>query len=97
MGLNRYARRIDANQPEVVSGLRAMGAAVWVLATPADILVGARGRFVTGEIKDGAKPPSKRQLTPEEAAYAGTCERMGLPHFVWLSLEEAIRDVFGAP
>ena len=96
MTLNRYAKRIDANQPEIVSGLRHMGAAVWVLSTPADLLVGARGRFLTAEIKDGEKPPSRRQLTPEEAAYAGTCERLGLPHFVWLSLEDAIQDTFGA-
>lgn len=34
-----------------------------------DLLVGFRGANLLLEIKDGAKQPSKRQLTPDEAAW----------------------------
>lgn len=93
MSLNRYAKRVDSNQSEIVSALRKAGAAVWVLTSPADLLCGYRGRFLTMEIKDGSKPPSKRPLTPEETAYAGTCQRMGLPHYIVLSVDESLSAV----
>jgi hypothetical protein len=32
-----------------------------------DLLVGFRGRNVLLEVKDGAKPPSRRKLTDDEA------------------------------
>lgn len=65
-----YAARVDANQAEVVMALRRIGASVQVLHTVGrgcpDILVGYRGRCYLFEIKDGAKYPSARKLTPEE-------------------------------
>lgn len=86
----RRAKRIDANQPEIVQALRRVGIAVWVLSSPADLLTGHQGRFRTLEVKDGSKPPSARRLTPEEVAYHGTCESMRLPHHIVLSVDEAL-------
>jgi hypothetical protein len=66
-------KRIDANQPQVVSGLRQVGATVLLLHTVGkgcpDIAVGFRGRNFLFEIKDGDKPYSKRQLTPDEETF----------------------------
>ena len=53
----RYAARVDANQAQIVSALRAAGAYVWILGLPVDLLVGYNNHTYLVEIKDG---PSKR-------------------------------------
>ncbi|WP_282091326.1 hypothetical protein [Epibacterium ulvae] len=66
----RYAARADANQPQIVSALRRAGATV--TATHAagqgfpDLVVGYQGNNFLLEVKDGSKPPSERQLTPDQ-------------------------------
>lgn len=90
MSLARYAKRRDDNEREIVDALRKFGYAVWALDKPADLLVGVRGRFVLLEVKDGAKPPSARKLSPDEHAVAETCGSRGLPYAVVLNLEEAL-------
>jgi len=63
----RRARRIDANQPEIVAALQCIpGVSVLVVNGTFDVLVGANGRNVMLEIKDGSKPPSARRLTRSE-------------------------------
>jgi len=70
----RLRARIDDNQPEIVKALRAVGALVQSLATVGggcpDLLVCWQGELYLMEIKDGAKPPSARRLTPAEADFA---------------------------
>lgn len=51
----RYAARIDANQQQVISALRAAGAFVWIIGLPVDLLVGYEGQTYLFEIKDGPK------------------------------------------
>ena len=51
----RYAARVDKNQSEIVSALRAAGAYVWVIGLPVDLLVGYNGQTFLVEIKDGPK------------------------------------------
>ncbi len=87
----RQDARVDANQNEIVEGLRGMGASVAVTSTLGkgfvDIVVGHRGRNFLFEIKDGSQPPSKRKLTPAEQefhdAWRGTI-------FIVNSLDEAL-------
>jgi phosphoserine phosphatase len=55
----RYAARVDANQEQVVSALRAAGAYVWIISLPVDLLVGYQGHTFLMEVKDG----SKKRLT----------------------------------
>lgn len=66
----RRAAKIDANQPEVVSALRGIGATVQPLHSVGkgcpDLLVGFRGRNVLLEVKDGSLPPSARKLTEDQ-------------------------------
>ena len=71
----RRAAKIDANQNEIVAILRGCGATVQSLAatgkgTP-DLLVGFRGQNWLIEVKDGAKPPSARKLTPDQVDWHG--------------------------
>lgn len=51
----RYAARVDVNQTQIVSALRAAGAYVWIIGLPVDLLVGYKGRTFLVEIKDGPK------------------------------------------
>lgn len=67
------ARRVDDNQGELVAALRAIGCSVCDLSGVGcgvnDLLVGFRGRNVLIEVKDGAKPPSARKLTPAQVIF----------------------------
>jgi phosphoserine phosphatase len=51
----RYAARVDKNQSEIVSVLRAAGAYVWIISLPVDLLVGYNNQTFLVEIKDGPK------------------------------------------
>jgi len=51
----RYAARVDANQAQIVSALRAAGAYVWIIGLPVDLLVGYNNHTFLVEIKDGPK------------------------------------------
>ena len=71
-------RRVDANQAEIVEEFRRQGCSVLHLHTVGkgcpDILVGMKttkyGKInILVEIKDGAKPPSQRRLTDDEAKF----------------------------
>ena len=51
----RRAARVDANQQQIVSALRAADAYVWIIGLPVDLLVGYKGYTFLMEIKDGPK------------------------------------------
>lgn len=51
----RYAARVDANQAQIVSALRAAGAYVWIIGLPVDLLVGYNNHTYLVEIKIGHK------------------------------------------
>jgi hypothetical protein len=66
----RRAARVDSNHGEIVSTLRRLGATVQDASRMGggfpDLVVGFRGRTLLVEVKDSAKPPSARQLTPDQ-------------------------------
>jgi hypothetical protein len=55
----RRAARVDANQEQIVSALRAAGAYVWIIGLPVDLLVGYKGHTFLVEVKS----TSKKRLT----------------------------------
>ena len=69
----RQRPRLDGNQQEMVRALRARGCSVQSLAGVGagvpDLLVGRGGVNVLVEVKDPARPPSKRRLTAAEQAW----------------------------
>ena len=72
----RRASAVDANQPAVVAALRKIGASVTPLHAVGkgvpDLLVGYRHQTWLIEVKDGAKPPSARGLTPDQIEWHAT-------------------------
>lgn len=69
----RRAAKVDANQPEIVAALRKLGCSVKPCHTVGegfpDLACGYRGQTYLVEIKDGAKPPSARRLTPDQVKF----------------------------
>ena len=69
----RTAARTDANQSAIVQAFRQCGCRVLDLSRMGqgipDLLVEFRGRLFLVEVKDGAKSPSKRKLTPAEKTW----------------------------
>ena len=70
------AAKVDANQSEIVFALRGVGATVQHLHAVGkgcpDLLVGYRNQNILMEVKDGAKPPSGRKLTPDQVEWHGS-------------------------
>ena len=90
----RRAAKIDDNQPAIVSALRDVGASVQSLASLGDgvpdILVEFRKVLFLMEIKDPSKPPSKRQLTPDQVEWH---RRWGGPVHIVETIEDAFNVI----
>jgi hypothetical protein len=86
----RYGAKIDANQPEIVAALRKVGCTVQHLHAVGkgcpDLLCALAGATFLIEVKDGAKPPSKQALTPDQAAW----------HAGWGAQVHIVNSVAGA-
>lgn len=68
------AKRIDANQNQIVKQLRQLpGVSVKITSMVGDgfvdAVIGYMGRNYLAEIKDPNQPPSKRKLTPDEQRF----------------------------
>lgn len=92
--MKKYGK-VDANQTAIVSALRAAGATVQSLASVGggcpDLAVGFRRVTYFLEVKDGRKPPSARELTPDQIAWH--TEWNGGPLLVVTSPEEALAAI----
>lgn len=71
--MGRLAARTDRTQRAIVDRLRREGASVCSLhrvghGVP-DLLVGIRGETHLAEVKDGARAPSRRTLTPDQVRF----------------------------
>lgn len=72
-GIVRRAHRLDSNHAELVKAFEKLGCSVLSLAGlgsgAPDICVGFGGLQLMCELKDSAKPPSARKLTPDEERF----------------------------
>ena len=66
----RHAKRVDANQDQIVIALRAAGADVWIISLPVDLLVGYNVHTFLLEIKTDAK---KRLTTLQRDFFESWC------------------------
>ena len=95
--MRKHARRVDANQSIIVSGLRDIGCSVLVVSHVGgempDLIVGFRFRTMLLEVKDGDKPASARKLTPHQIMFRASWRG----HYaVVKNLDEAIQAVIEA-
>jgi len=90
----KRAAKVDANQKQIVQGLRNAGCSVLILSQVGkgcpDIAVGFGGFTILMEIKDETKPPSARKLTPDEEQFFRTWRGSAA---VVKSLDEAIEVI----
>ena len=93
-----HAKKVDANQAEIVETFRYLGARVAITSSVGGGFTDLVVQYVYPnryfnrstitmlvEIKDGAKPPSKRKLTPEQVKFHA--------EFV-CHIVETVRDVY---
>ena len=83
----RHAARTDDNQPAIIEAMRAVGAKVYYLKLPLDLLVWFRGRYLLMEVKD----PDGR-LTKAQVEFIGSWP--GEVHVV-VTPQEALRALMG--
>lgn len=94
------ASRVDENQPEIVEALRQVGATVihcHELKNAFDILVVFRGRYFPAEIKNPLRAPKRKpvesMLTEGEAECKALIESAGGEYFIWLTVDQALREI----
>ena len=91
------AKKIDANQNEVVKKIRSIPN-VSVAITSAlgngfpDLVIGYKGLNYLIELKDGNKTPSQRKLTPDEEKFR---EQWNGNYHVCNSYQEIIKVIYG--
>lgn len=83
MSLNRYAKKRDVSEPEIVSALTRCGFSVERLDRPVDLLVGWRGRCFLVECKTG-----RRKLNANQRDFTDTWR--GPPVVILRDAQEAI-------
>lgn len=88
MSLNRYAKRRDANEPELVELARACGAFMYQTDDPGDWLCGYRGQWVVVEIKTEDGSP-----TPAQIEFSREARQRRLPYWTWVTREDVCRDL----
>lgn len=85
MSLRRHAASSDSNQPSIVKALRAVGAVVYVLREPVDLLVGYARQWVLMEVKD-----VKGRTTPAQDAFFKESSDIGGVAAVVRNVDEAL-------
>lgn len=96
--MKRYAFRKDANHNPIADVFARMGAGVYDAANdnaPYDLIVFWRGQTIFVEIKDGAKPPSARKLTPKAIEFHEVCTRHGGKVVIVKCVEDAVTVLGG--
>jgi hypothetical protein len=84
VSLNRYAKRRDTNEGELVAVAKQFGA-LWIQDGPLDGWVGYRGHWTPVEIKHG-----KNRYTDAQHLFIAKCLSNRVPYFTW----RTERDVF---
>jgi hypothetical protein len=63
--------KIDANQPDIVRALKAVGASVYFIDRPVDLLVGYKGHTYLIEVKNLATGYGRSGLNVNQKKWAG--------------------------
>ena len=85
MSLRRHAAAVDLNQQSIVKALRAVGAVVYLIREPTDLLVGFNRQWVLMEVKD-----VKGRLTPSQEEFFKESNEVGGVAAVVRNVDEAL-------
>ena len=77
----------DANQPEIVQALRSIGAIVFLIGIPLDLLVAFRGKLILMEVKN---PDGENTVSKSQQVTIDLLESVGVHVPVVRSVDEAI-------
>ena len=68
----RRAARVDANQAEIVAHMRGLGASVYLIGMPVDLLVGINCKTALVEVKDPKSRYGKKGLNENQQLFKDT-------------------------
>ena len=87
----RHAARVDETQASIVAAMRSMGATVWIIGLPVDLLCGYKGHTVLVEVKKltGKRQPKPTKYTQLQKDFFATWK--GGPVATVCDVEGAIR------
>lgn len=77
----------DANQPEIVQALRDIGARVFLIGQPLDLLIAFRGKLTLMEVKN---PDGEDKVSKSQQVTINLLESVGVRVLVVRSVDEAI-------
>ena len=83
----RRAAKVDANQQEIVDALRDVGAVVFSIGQPLDLLVALRGKLQLVEIKN---PDGEDKVSTSQKETIERLKAVGVEVKVIRSIDEAI-------
>ena len=86
----RRAAKVDDNQQEIVNALRDIGAVVFLIGRPFDLLVAFRGHLFLLEVKN---PDGRNKLGLSQEADILSLSLVGVEVHVVRSVEEALSAV----
>lgn len=87
----RRAARVDDNQQMLVDALRSMGASVYIIGEPVDLLVGYAGKTCATEVKNPNAFSKGKKKTKQQIEFFA--EFKGMAATVW-TLEDC-RNLLG--
>lgn len=87
MTMPRYAGKRDANESDLVTLARQLGAEFEKIG-PLDFWVGVRGRWIPLEIKT-----DEGEYTPKQVNFIARCRDRGLPVWTWRTEADVMRDL----
>ena len=90
MTLARFAKKRDATEPPIVEALEGVGAWVWRIDLPLDLLVAYRGRLLLLEVKSNTR---QRKDLARQTETIARCQRDGLPVYVVRTPEDALQAI----
>lgn len=81
----------DANQPEIIEAMEAIGAKVWPIGQPLDLLVAFRGKLTIVEVKN---PEGKDEVSKSQQVTIDLLASVGVHVPVVRSVDEAIECLY---
>lgn len=82
----RKAGKRDKIERQIIVELERLGAKVWQLDAPVDLLVGFRGKFYPVEIKSGGAA----SMRPSQVQFFQDCDAAGLPYFIFDHIDDTL-------